>query len=507
MKSNANPDKISANLIFNFLGKSWSVFSVYAFVPIYIKILGQESYGLIAFHSLILSLLWIVDCGLSASFAREAARLKSRKSLLDTLVSVERVLIAILLPIGFIFIFFAEYISKNWLRSVDYIDANVLVHSLRLMPISIVPQILISLYIGGLMGLEKQVLANLLNTIFSVFRSGAVILPLFKYPDVRIFFIWIALVSIIMACVIRSAFIYGTKNSLLDHDKSECEDNGRFSISVLVGIREYAIGMFGMSIIAGLNNQIDKIVVSKMLSLAKFSQYSLASTLSQIPYIVTLPIATAVLPRFIRMIGSNEVSSLSKVYQISNFWISLIGSYAGMFIICFTDDILFLWLDKVDFDRQTLIGIRILSLGSIFLSFQLAVYHLSIAYGHTKTNLKFGCIVLIISVPTQILLTSHYGIVGATVPWLLLNILAFVFLGVTLNRRFPLISIKKYFFNDTLSAFFLASIIMVSAKLVSQTLNFGLVGKTVTVILFSALLGLSKYRKTGSLLSPAGTGA
>lgn len=59
--------RLLKNVIANIVGKLWSFISIYLFIPIYIKVLGIESYGIIAFYTVLQTFLTFVDIGLTAT--------------------------------------------------------------------------------------------------------------------------------------------------------------------------------------------------------------------------------------------------------------------------------------------------------------------------------------------------------------------------------------------------------------------------------------------------------
>lgn len=459
---------LGLNVVANYAGKLWSIASVYIFLPVYIRILGIDAYGLIAFNAIALALLFIADVGLSSSFAREAAKGQPPRALLDVLTSVERVLFGILVVIGGAFAALAPVIADHWLDNTQALDRQLVIQCLQIMPLALVPQIAMSLYFGGLMGLQRQVSANILSTAFNVIRSGCVIIPIYFLPDVRVFFAWQAGASIVLVLIMRSTL----RRQIQRGSGSELRDDqplhGRFSMAALRPIRAYALGMLGMSIVAGLNTQLDKLVVSKLLPLSEFAQYSLASTLAQIPYILTLPIAAALLPRFTNLLETQRDGELARLYRTSTYYIASIGAIAGLALCLFVDDVMALWMPSQSIDPLTVKAARLLALGSALMTFQLTPFQLSLAHGHNTTNVRLGVTMLLVSIPLQIFLTSRYGALGAAVPWLLMNAVAFVYLGVVLNLRFPIASVGAYFVADTLPAVLVAVVILGGARLAAD---------------------------------------
>ena len=66
--------RFTANIVANLLGQSWSVLVSIAVIPLYIKFLGIEAYGLLGFYMMLQGILQVLDLGLSPTMNRELAR-------------------------------------------------------------------------------------------------------------------------------------------------------------------------------------------------------------------------------------------------------------------------------------------------------------------------------------------------------------------------------------------------------------------------------------------------
>ena len=499
MKDNNPPHQPSLrlNILANYGGKLWTIISVYIFIPVYVHILGIDSYGLIAFNSIVLSLLFFADAGLTASFAREAANKVQGQELLDLLISIERVLAVILVAIGGGFIILAPAIADGWLDTANELNSDVVVESLRIMPCAIIPQIMISLYVGGLMGLQRQISANLISITSNVIRSGLVIIPIYLIPDARVFFLWQAAASFFVMLVMRSMLCTCIRKDKVWANIPISARCGVFKIAAIRKIKRYSMGMFGMSVIAGVNTQLDKLVVSKMLTLDIFANYSLVSILGQIPYILTLPIATALFPRLANLLSKNNEMEVSKVFRESTYYIALIGAIAGVGVALFIKDLIKIWLAGDIYDSNIVIAARLLAIGGVFLALQLSVFQLSLANGHNKTNVHMGFGILLISVPMQVFLTYEYGVVGAAIPWLLMNAFAFIYLGIKLNKKFQSSTLREYFILDTIAPVLIASVAMCVGRMCANIFDFDALASCLLAFLASlfSLISANIFRK------------
>ena len=65
---------VRRNAIANFVGQGWTALIGLAFIPIYIRLLGIEAYGLVGVFAVLQSWLAILDLGLTPTLSREMAK-------------------------------------------------------------------------------------------------------------------------------------------------------------------------------------------------------------------------------------------------------------------------------------------------------------------------------------------------------------------------------------------------------------------------------------------------
>jgi O-antigen/teichoic acid export membrane protein len=147
------------NIIANDVGKVWGIISILIFVPFYIKILGIESYAVINFYTVILTIMYFADGRLSATLNREIARSNDKQYIGNMLFTIERVYLAICLFIMIVVFSFSGEVARNWLNS-ETISTEDLSLYISMMDISDAFQLFTTLQSSGLMGIEKQVLSN-----------------------------------------------------------------------------------------------------------------------------------------------------------------------------------------------------------------------------------------------------------------------------------------------------------------------------------------------------------
>lgn len=431
---------LARNIAANYFGKLWGIASVYAFVPIYIRLLGIESYGVIAFQSVLLSIVWIADAGLTPAFSREAARSDDSKYLRDVLCTLERVYLSICFAAALVLVLCSGWIANSWLKASPHIAADELQLSLVLMAVGIAFQLAMSLYVGGLMGRQKQARANGLQVAYGVARSAIVILPLLVRPELDTYFAWQAGMGLVFLLVIRRAMWRELSGG----------ERATFSWQSLAGVYKFAAGMFMMAIIAAMNTQMDKLVVSSMFALPQYAVYSLAALMAQVPTLLTLPVAAAVLPQLTALVETQQSDALRELYRRSALLIATIASASGALVIAYANELVLLWTRDASIAAQAQPVVWVLTAGGVCLALQLMPYQLSLANGHNTTNIRIGTAFLVITPVLTIWLAGRFGLPGAAWPWLLMNAAALIFLGHVLLRRFLPGALRDWALRDTL---------------------------------------------------------
>lgn len=415
------------NIIANYLGRVYSIAAIYLLVPLYVHILGIDAYAVIAAYTVLLTLASLADIGLSATFSREAARCSNEKKLLDLLATIERILI---LTVGFIAIIIfigAEFIVMQWLDYEGEIDRNSIIWSFRLMALMIVPHICVTLYSAGLLGLQKQVKANIIQSLFVTVRSGLVILPILWQPELPFFFVWQLVATLVFALLTRIVLVREIGYSGWQM--------GRFDTNALKEKLIFAGGMMWIAIVSSLNTQIDKILVSKMFSLTEFGYYSLASMLSLVPVAFATPIAVAFYPFVTKHVANRNKVQEVLGYEIYGQWIAFMGALGALGIAFFAPHLLEIWLQDSNLPPVFAEITALLAIGSLFLCLGIPSFYLSLAHGESWLIAKLVTITLLASIPLMIVCVQKYGLLGITFPWIILNFANLLLMIIIATRR------------------------------------------------------------------------
>ena len=174
---------------------AWSMLLQMACVPLYIRFLGVEAYGLIGFYLMLQAMLQVLDLGLSPTMNREMARYSVQPEKADEARDLVRTLelgyCLIGLMIGLVLVTVSPWLAAHWIKASSIPVASVR-HALMFMGVLAAFQWPVSFYQGGLIGLRKQVLFNVFRIIAATVSNGGAVLILWLVtPTIHAFFVWL----------------------------------------------------------------------------------------------------------------------------------------------------------------------------------------------------------------------------------------------------------------------------------------------------------------------------
>jgi O-antigen/teichoic acid export membrane protein len=407
---------VKKNLVANFLGNFWQALMVLAFIPLYIKFMGIESYGLIGIYATIQAMIAILDLGIGATLTREMARLSAlpdkAEEMRNLLRSLEIINWGVAIIIGIIVVAIAPFIAHHWLKP-GLLSPHTIERAIVIMGLSMAFQWPGTFYSGGIIGLQKQIPLNLINAGISTFRGvGSIGILWLISPTIQAFFFWQAIVSIIgTSCL--GFFLW----QQLPH----VEGKAIVRKDLLVGIWKFAAGMSGISLLAMILTQMDKIILSKILPLEVFGYYTLAGTVSLSLYRLIGPIFSAVYPRMTQLVSVGRNEEIKEFYHKSCQLMSVLILPVSVVIAVFSFDIMLLWTHNVITAEKSHLILSILILGTALNGLMNIPYALQLAYGWTKLTFYTNLIAIVIMIPLTILLVLRYGAVGGASAWVIIN--------------------------------------------------------------------------------------
>lgn len=434
------------NIVANYIGQGWRVLMQLAFVPLYIKYLGIEAYGLIGLFAALQAWLVLLDLGMRPSLGREMARFtagaRDVESIRDLLRSVELVALAMGAAVGLAIAAGSTMAANHWIRSVN-LSPGAASQAIALMGAVASLRLIENVYISSVAGLQRQVLENAFSALMATVRGlGAVAVLAWVSPTIQAFFVWQTAVSLVSTVVFsRLAWRLLPKGAR----------PARFSVQQLRSVWRFASGMTVISLLALLLTQVDKILLSRLLSLDAFGYYALAGAVAGALYSVVGPITTAYYPRLTQLVTGADHTALRAEYHHGAQLISVLLGAASIILIVFGDRVLLLWTADPELVSNAGPVLRVLAFGTLLNGLMWLPYQLQLAHGWTGLTVKVNAVAVAILIPAIVWITPLYHALGAAWVWVVLNV-GYVLVGIALMHRRILPGEKwRWYLQDTVN--------------------------------------------------------
>ncbi len=242
---------------------------------------------------------------------------------------------------------------------------------------------------------------------------GAVGILAWVSPSIQAFFLWQAVVSILTLGIFANL----TYASL-----PPIQRRARFSVQALRGVWRFAGGMVGITFLSLLLTQVDKGLLSKLLSLSDYGYYILATLATSSISIAIAPITQAIYPRLCELNANGNRASLAEMYHKAAQLVSVLAGSAAIVLILLGEIFLQLWTQDSTIAARTAPLISLLMPGSLLNGLMWVPYQAQLAHGWTSLTIKVNIVSVAIIAPANLLVTPRYGAIGAAWVWVSLNL-------------------------------------------------------------------------------------
>ena len=422
--------RLSWNLLAGFTGSAWTAVVGVLATPFYLHFLGIESYGLIGFFTTLLTLVQLLDLGLSPTMNREVARhalVVDATRLRNLLRSIELLYWVVASVLVMALVLAAGWIGRNWLQSKSLALGDV-VHAVMLMGLVISARWPIGLYSACLMGAQRLALVSGLSIIMvTLSASGSIFVLAFVSPTVNAFFLWQVAVSLVHVALIR----------WLAWSAVGGRQGSRFKLAELRRIWRFSAGVGAIAVTGVLLMQFDKVLLSRLVSLGAYGRYMLATMLASGLYLLATPMFNALYPRFSALVANGKIGQLTELYGLATRLLATLAFSVAFGVATHAEALMRLWTHDALLSARVAPIASILILAAALHGMLFLQYALQLAYGKARLALIINGVLLIIYVPLSLFLTLAHAESGAAIAWLLLQC---IYLGLStfLTHRYLL---------------------------------------------------------------------
>jgi O-antigen/teichoic acid export membrane protein len=379
-------------------------------VPVYLRTMGAENYGLVGFFLMLQGWFQLLDIGLTPTISREAARYNggvgSIADLRQLVRSFRTLFVAIAVTTALLLAAAAGPLADDWLKFQDLALADVVL-AIQLIGVVVALRLVCGLFRGVITGFEKLVWLARFNAGIATLRFVFVVPVLvFVGAGAVEFFAYQVAVGVVELAVLvlqTRRLLPATKGSLTTKGAwAQLKDVSRFSLTIAA--------TSALSIVV---TQIDKLALSRIISLHEFGYFTAAVLLAGGISILAGPVGSVLQPRLASLSASGDERALLAVYRAATQLVVVLVAPAVVVMAAFPEPLLWAWSGDQDFARRGAPILALYAIGNGAMALGALPFFLQFAKGMLRLHLIGSILFAAAFVPLCVWGALARGPVGA----------------------------------------------------------------------------------------------
>lgn len=424
---------LKRNILANYVGQLYVTLIGILLVPMYVKYMGAEAYGLVGFYAMLQAWFMLLDMGLTPTMARETARFQGGAidalSLRRLLRALEGIFIGVALLGAAAMMLGSNFIATSWLK-VQQLPLNEVQNAIIQIAMIVALRWVCGIYRGAINGFEQMVWLNGLN-IFIATARFALIIPFLIYVSATptYFFSYQLVVAVIeVAVLVTQAYRLMPK---VDTSKTI-----PWAWQPLREVLKFSLTIAFTSAVWVLVTQTDKLILSGLIPLTDYAYFILAVLVASGIMVISGPISGALLPRLTKLNAEGDEAGLIRLYRNATQMVAVIAIPAALVLAFFPEPVLWAWTGNAEIAHKVAPVLTLYALGNGILALAAFPYYLQFAKGDLKLHLIGNVLFVAIFIPLLFWATGKYGMIGAGYAWITANLLPFIVWLPFVHRRF-----------------------------------------------------------------------
>lgn len=438
---------LKRNILANYLNQIYVSLVGIVMVPLYIRFMGAEAYGLVGFHAMLLSWFVLLDMGLSPTIQRETARLRGgagdKVAYRHLFRSLEGIFLVVALVGGAAIFTGSGLISDRWLHA-SRLPVSEVERSIEFIAVIIAVRWMGSLYRGVILGSERLVWLGGFSSLIATVKAVGV-LPVLSFIGVApgIFFGFqciVALVEFAGLAVFAYRLMPGVPGGI----------RVGWDIGPLKQVLSFSMALAFGSTVWALVTQLDRLILSNLLTLKQYGYFSVATLIASGVTSLAAPVTNAMVPRMSKLDAEQDMAGFVQVYRKSTQLVTVLaGSAAATMAFC-AQPFLLAWTGDHVLAAETAPVLQLYALGNGMMAVVAFQYYLQYAKGELRLHFIWNVGAILLLVPSVIWAATRYGAVGSGYVWLGINLLSFVFWQPFVHARYEPELNRIWYFQDVL---------------------------------------------------------
>lgn len=335
----------------------------------------------------------------------------------------------------------ADAISTGWLK-VQTLPLIEVQQAISLMGLIIALRWISGLYRSAINGFERLIWLGGFNILIATFRF-VLIIPIFIFfgASLTIFFsyqLFLAVVEIFIL-IIKTYRLLPSVDSkaIIAWEWKPLKKVLNFSLT---------IGFTG--VVWLMVTQTDKLILSKLLTLTDYAYFTVSVLVAAGVMTVSAPLSAALVPRLTKLSAEHDDVRLIQIYRDATQLIAVFAIPVALVLAFFSEQLLWVWSTDIDLARKAAPVLTLYALGNGILALGAFPFYLQVAKGDLKLHMIGNALFLTFLIPSLILATLNYGMLGAGYTWMILNIIYFVLWIPKVHNHFLIGLHTKWLLQD-----------------------------------------------------------
>lgn len=409
--------RLSKNVIYNLFGQGLLLVLSFISVKYIFKQLGEDALGIIYFTAMMNAVLCaVLEMGICSTTVREvSAHFKSEPNYIHDLIRTFSLFYwGAYVFLGVVIFFLAPVIVEKWinLKTMNMATATYILRILGIASIVALPK---SLYASLFRGLERMEFNNFIDVSTTGLQQFGTILILALGGDLFFVVYWFA------SCYAFGIFIYVAISARFFSLRTLIPG---YSFSVIKRNLGFASRMMSISIMATINSQADKIIISKLLPIDVVGYYGITYGIASKGQLVTGAVSQAAFPLFSALFKAGDWNGMMSQYQKLQDLLCY-GIVPIFAVIPFAVIPLFSYMLNKDIARLLFLPTFLLCVG-FYMNGTISIpYVFSLAVGKPGITVRMNFYALFVILPVTGLLIYFFGLIGAGLSWVFYHIFAY----------------------------------------------------------------------------------
>lgn len=427
---------LKSNILASYVSQIYVTLIAILMLPMYIKYMGAEAYGLVGFFSMLQVWFNLLDFGLTPTISRETARFSAGSvdalSFRRLFRSLSVIFLAIALIGGSVLLLLSSAIAEDWLKA-ETLPLNEVQTAVQIMAISVALRWMCGLYRGVIAGSEKLVWLGGFSAFIATLRFVGVLPAMWYYGFIPIvFFVYQLLIA-----AIEIAGLWLKSTRLLPTLSSTSVPIG-WSLAPVRPLLKFSLTIAFTASVWVMVTQTDKLVLSSILPLAEYGYFTLAILVASWIIFIGGPVSNAIMPRMAKLEAEGDREEVLRIYHQSTQLVTIMaGSVAVTLAFC-AHPLLWAWTGDAVIAEKAAPILTLYAVGNGVLAVAAFPYYLQFARGDLRLHFIGHLLLMVFLVPSIILAAKYYGAIGAGYAWVVVNVIyLFVWVAVVHRQLLP----------------------------------------------------------------------